>query len=76
MSSVCSNLLNGTLEFNLKIERKLVSAEEALDFAGLWLVECGRRSERRRGLCVVLDEDGDEKIIHLCKQKINSFVEN
>lgn len=39
------------------------------------MVGCGRRSERRRGFCDVLDDDRDGKIIHPYKQAIDNFVE-
>lgn len=70
-----ANLLSGSLEFNLKIERKLVSAGEAWGFARLMVMESGRRSERRSGLCRVLDEYGGGKIIPLYKHKVDSYVE-
>lgn len=38
-------------------------------------MESGRRSERRSGLCRVLDEYGGGKIIPLYKHKVDSFVE-
>lgn len=39
------------------------------------MVGCGRRSERRRGSCDVLDDDRDGKIIDPSKQEIDNFVE-
>lgn len=32
------------------------------------MVECGRRTERRRGLCGVLGDEGDGKIIYPYEQ--------